>query len=140
MSTSAAFSAAESNPPALLRPPRTSIGLSDLIAANRQRDALYELSEQLLRASTPQAIYDAALDAIESALECDRSSVLLFDQSGTMQFVAWHGISADYRAAVSGHIPWPIDDPNPSPIPVANVDESEPAPPTWNSSKLPKSK
>jgi hypothetical protein len=106
MNATAALPAAESAPASSSRSHRPIIPLSDLIAANRQRDALYELSEQLLRASTPQAIYDAALDAIESALECDRASILLFDENDTMQFVAWHGISDAYRTAVTGHTPW----------------------------------
>jgi nitrate/nitrite-specific signal transduction histidine kinase len=62
--------------------------LSQLATANRQRDALYQLSERLHRAASAQAIYTAALDAIEAALDCDRSSILLFDAAGVMQFVA----------------------------------------------------
>lgn len=107
------------------RPQRPVIPLSDLIAANRQRDALYELSEQLLRASTPQAIYDAALNAIEAALECDRASILLFDENSTMQFVAWHGISASYRTAVTGHTPWKKGELGAVPIPVPDVDAAD---------------
>jgi len=64
--------------------------LSELAAANRQRDALYRLSERLHRATSPDSIYSAALDAIETALDCERSSILLFDDHGVMQFVAWH--------------------------------------------------
>jgi PAS domain S-box-containing protein len=100
---------------------RQTIPLSALIAANRQRDALYQLSEELLRASTPEAIYRAALDAIESALECERSSILLFDDRDSMQFVAWHGISDQYRAAVAGHSPWTRKDVDAVPIPVPDI-------------------
>jgi PAS domain S-box-containing protein len=107
------------------RPPRPAIPLSDLIAADRQRDALYLLSERLLRATTPTRIHDAALDAIETALECDRSSILLFDETDTMQFVAWHGLSEAYRAAVAGHSPWTRKDVDATPIPVPDVERAE---------------
>jgi PAS domain S-box-containing protein len=95
--------------------------LSQLAAANRQRDALYQLSEQLHRATTSEDIYQAALDAIESALGCDRSAVLLFDDAGIMQFVAWRGLSDDYRGAVAGHSPWSAASTDPQPIPVEDV-------------------
>ena len=120
-----ALPAVESAPALSPRPQRPIIALSDLIAANRQRDALYELSEQLLRASTPQAIYDAAIVAIESALECDRASILLFDERDTMQFVAWHGISDAYRTAVTGHSPWKKGELDAVPIPVPDIDAAD---------------
>jgi PAS domain S-box-containing protein len=99
----------------------TGAPLSELATANRQRDALYELSEQLHRASCAEAIYAAALTAIETALNCDRSSILLFDRSGTMQFVAWHGLSPGYRAAVSGHSPWSRNDADATPIAIQDI-------------------
>lgn len=95
--------------------------LSELVTASRQRDALYRLSEELHRAATADAIYNAALEAIESALGCDRSSILLFDAHGSMQFVAWHGLSAGYRAAVAGHSPWAQDDVSAVAIPIEDV-------------------
>ena len=61
---------------------RPLVPLTELATANRQRDALYLLSEQLHRANSLQEIYDAAMDAIESALNCDRSAILLFDDAG----------------------------------------------------------
>jgi len=100
---------------------RPLVPLSELAAASRQRDALYLLSEQLQRATGFQDIYDAALDAIESALECDRSAILLFDYDGRMQFVAWRGLSDDYRAVVAGHSPWNKSEPDPAPIPIPDV-------------------
>jgi GAF domain-containing protein len=95
--------------------------LSELATANRQRDALYQLSERLHRATTAQSIYSAALDAIEAALGCDRSSILLFDEAGVMQFVAWHGLSDEYRAAVTGHSPWTRGDADATPISIADI-------------------
>ncbi|HEU4592354.1 MAG TPA: GAF domain-containing protein [Steroidobacteraceae bacterium] len=95
--------------------------LSELATANRQRDALYELSERLHRAGSAEAIYTAALDAIETALDCDRSSILLFDEAGVMQFVAWHGLSDGYRAAVTGHSPWTPHDAEAAPLAIADI-------------------
>jgi PAS domain S-box-containing protein len=95
--------------------------LSELAVANRQRDALYLLSEQLHRANTLKEIYDAAMDAIESALGCDRSSILLFDDAGVMQFVASRGLSVEYRAAVTGHTPWKADEADATPIDMPDV-------------------
>lgn len=99
--------------------------LSEVAPANRQRDALYQLSEQLHRASSLQETYDAAMDAIEAALNCDRSSILLFDDAGVMQFVASRGLSPGYRAAVTGHSPWRAGDTNASPIDMSNVATSD---------------
>jgi len=95
--------------------------LSEFATANRQRDALYKLSEQLHRARSAQAIYSAALAAIETALDCDRSSILLFDARGSMDFVAWHGLSDGYREAVSGHSPWSRGDTDAVPIAVPDI-------------------
>jgi PAS domain S-box-containing protein len=95
--------------------------LSELATANRQRDALYRLSEQLARATSAQAIYSAALEAIETALDCDRSSILLFDDAGTMQFVAWQGLSTGYRAAVTGHSPWKAGEMDAAPIAMPDI-------------------
>ena len=101
------------------------IPLSELAAANRQRDALYLLSEQLHGANTANAIHEAAMDAIESALNCDRSSILLFDGGGIMQFVAHRGLSDGYREAVTGHSPWTIDEVDARPIAIPDVTASE---------------
>jgi GAF domain-containing protein len=95
--------------------------LTELVTANRQRDALYLLSERLARAKTLEQIHGAALAAIEAALDCDRSSILLFDEDGVMRFVAWNGLSANYRAAVSGHSPWTRDAKDPVPIAIPDI-------------------
>jgi GAF domain-containing protein len=95
--------------------------LSELAIANRQRDALYLLTDQLHRANAIDEIHSAAMDAIESALNCDRSAILLFDETGVMQFAASRGLSDEYRAAVTGHSPWKIDDPDAQPIAIADV-------------------
>lgn len=101
--------------------PADSTPLSELAIASRQRDALYLLAEQLALADSAERIHAAALQAIEAALDCDRSSILLFDERGSMQFVAWHGLSASYREAVAGHSPWRPDDVTATPIVLSNI-------------------
>jgi PAS domain S-box-containing protein len=113
------------SPPQAAPPRPQLLPLSELAAANRQRDALYLLSERLHGATTLPMIHDAALDAIESALGCDRSSILLFDEHDSMQFVAWRGLSPEYRAAVSGHSPWTRQESRPKPIPIPDVAQAD---------------
>jgi PAS domain S-box-containing protein len=69
------------------------------------------------------------LDAILSALQCDRASILLFDNQDVMRFVAWRGLSDHYRKATDGHSPWKPDTKDPQPISMdyvrtADLDES----------------
>ena len=84
------------------------------------------LTESLGRASTLDAVYDGALDALQQGLDVERASILLFDAAGVMSFVAWRGLSDRYRHAVNGHTPWKPDsrDLTPICIPDAYVDES----------------
>jgi GAF domain-containing protein len=122
MGQSATLSVIASTTGASAHARHASVPLSELAAANRQRDALYLLSEQLHRATTVQEIFDAAMDAIQSALSCDRSAILLFDDAGIMQFVASRGLSSGYRAAVTGHSPWRIDEVDAVPIDIPDVE------------------
>jgi PAS domain S-box-containing protein len=93
--------------------------------AAEDHTALYELTDRLYRAGSRSDIFGAALNAIARALQCDRASILLFDHSGDMRFVAWHGLSDGYRRAVEGHSPWARNAKDPQPICVENVDESD---------------
>jgi signal transduction histidine kinase len=92
---------------------------------SRRLAAVAQLTDALGRATTPEDVYTAALDAIQASLT-DRASVLLFDENGVMSFVAWRGISDDYRRAVHGHTPWTPQTQAPKPISVSDVfaDES----------------
>jgi PAS domain-containing protein len=96
-------------------------------ALAKQRDeqaALYQLTDSLYRAETLDHAHEAAL-AISRALGCDRASVLLFDDSGVMQFVGWRGLSEEYRRAVDGHSPWTRDVKDPEPICVEDIEASD---------------
>lgn len=92
-------------------------------------NALYRLTDRLYRARSLSDVFDAALDAITTALGCERASILLFDAAGVMEFVAWRGLSEAYRRAVRGHTPWTPQDRDAQPIYVIDIDETnEPGP------------
>ena len=65
------------------------------------------------------------LDAIARALGCDRASILMFDHTGVMKFVAWRGLSDGYRRAVEGHSPWTRDSKDPQPISIDDIERAE---------------
>jgi PAS domain S-box-containing protein len=84
--------------------------------------ALYELTHRLQRAVSEVEFYEAALDAIVRATGCPRASILLFDAQGVMRFVAWRGLSEEYRRAAEGHSPWSRNDENVEPIGVQDIE------------------
>ncbi|HSL31705.1 MAG TPA: PAS domain S-box protein [Anaerolineales bacterium] len=82
----------------------------------REQAALYTFVDQLHRTASLEDIFNAGLDAILSGLQCDRASILLFDESDLMRFVAWRGLSDEYRNATEGHSPWTPEAVDPEPI------------------------
>jgi PAS domain S-box-containing protein len=89
---------------------------------NRRRaELLYGLAAAVMDADQIEQIFDAALDAIESALGADRASILLFDTDDVMRFKAWRNLSPEYRRAVEGHSPWARGSRSPQPIISADV-------------------
>jgi PAS domain S-box-containing protein len=86
-----------------------------------EQAALFAFSERLQHCASAGQVYDAALDAIIRALGCERASILRFDPADVMCFVAWRGLSEDYRAAVEGHSPWARDETDPSPVCIEDV-------------------
>lgn len=87
----------------------------------RELATLFHLTERLQAAKSAEDVYDAALEAITEALGCERASILCFDPASVMRFVAFRGLSEQYRRAVDGHSPWTPDTPNPAPIFVADI-------------------
>jgi PAS domain S-box-containing protein len=85
---------------------------------------LYRLTDRLYRARIMAEVYDAALDAITDAMDCTRASVLLFDDSEVMRFVAWRGLSDDYRSSLEGHTPWKAGETNPEPLFITEIETS----------------
>ncbi len=96
-----------------------------LADAARQHKALYEFVERRHEAQRSSDIYAAALDAILSALLCDRASILLLDGQGVMRFVAWHGLSEQYRRAVEGHSPWESGVKDPKPTCISDINNAD---------------
>jgi PAS domain S-box-containing protein len=90
--------------------------------AEQQQLALYQFAQRQTIATNVAEIYDAALDAILSAMECHRAAILLFDKENVMRFVAWRGLSKKYRQAVEGHSPWKPDAKSPQPLGISDVD------------------
>jgi PAS domain S-box-containing protein len=89
--------------------------------AEQQQLALYQFAQLQHIATNVDEIYDASLDAILSAMDCHRASILLFDKN-VMRFVAWRGLSESYRKAVAGQSPWKSDAKGPKPICINEVD------------------
>ncbi len=79
-------------------------------------EILYRLSDLLAAARDADALYQAALASLAEGLEADRAAILLVDAEGTMRFRASRGLSAAYQAAVTGHSPWPPGDEAPAPV------------------------
>lgn len=90
----------------------------------RELAALYSFSDSMQQPSDLPAVYEAALNAICEALQCDRASILIFDDQDVMRFVHWRGLSDGYRAAVEGHSPWKRTDTDPAPFGVERVAEA----------------
>lgn len=83
--------------------------------------ALYEFTDAVYHARSVEEIYTSALDVITLTLRCERASILLFDDEGTMQLVAWRGLSDRYRTRLAGHTPWKPGDRDPPPIFVPDI-------------------
>ncbi|WP_201415035.1 PAS domain-containing protein [Mesorhizobium sp. J8] len=83
----------------------------------------------MYRAVSKDEVFEAALEAICDALGCKSASILQFDDEQVMRFVAWRGLSDDYRQAVDGHTPWRAGQRGVSPIYVADILQTEE--PAW---------
>lgn len=91
----------------------------------RREQVLFRFVDRLHRAESETMIYEAALDSILSGLCCHRASILLFDESGIMRFVASRGLSDEYIRAVEGHSPWQADDFDAQPISISDIATAE---------------
>ena len=87
--------------------------------------ALFQFSERLQNATALSEAYEATITAVLNALQCDRAALLLFDEANVLRFVAWHGLSQGYRAAVEGHFPWKSGATRPQPICIPDIREAE---------------
>lgn len=85
------------------------------------RTLLRELMRHAANAGSLDAVYSAALQGVQFQLGVDRASILVFDAAGTMRFVAWAGLSDEYRQAVDGHSPWTSNETKPKPLLIGDV-------------------
>jgi PAS domain S-box-containing protein len=97
----------------------------DLARRMDEQAALFQFSECLQHVKSTEEIHQVALEAIMRALDCERASILLFDHVGVMRFVAWRGLSEQYRRAVEGHSPWSKDERHPKPLVVDDISAAE---------------
>jgi PAS domain S-box-containing protein len=104
---------------------------AEAVVARRadEQAALYRFTNRLYRAESLKDSYGAALDAIMDAMHCSRASILRCESDGIMRFVAWRGLSEGYRRATTGHLPWTLDDANPEPVCMTDIDRAELDPP-----------
>ena len=100
-----------------------------LAKALGRQAALYQFLERRHRAQSLEEIYDAALDAILSALDCSRAAILLLDDSGMMRFAGSRGLSEEFCKFVESYSSWKVDPSNSravcvSDVAAADLDES----------------
>ncbi|MEZ2128823.1 MULTISPECIES: PAS domain S-box protein [unclassified Sinorhizobium] len=96
-----------------------------LVRHVEEQAALYEFTDGLQRAGTLDQVHQLALNSIKRALRCDRAAILLFDEAGTLKFVASHGLSQSYQLAVEGHSPWSQDSADPEPICINDIEQAD---------------
>src|SRR5215471_16589843 len=87
------------------------------------RGALHRLVDQAADAGSLEAVYQTALRCVQDGLNVERASLLVLDTARSMRFVAWSGLSSEYRSAVDGHSPWSPDETNPTPVLVPDVEQ-----------------
>ena len=93
--------------------------------AEQQQRVLYQFAQLQNVATGVGELREASLNAIFSAMGCDRASILLLDTGKVMRFVGWRGLSEKYRKAVEGHSPWKPDAKDPKPIWINDVDRAD---------------
>lgn len=91
-----------------------------------QIQIIAHLSEAVNSVKNLEEIYDVALHALMKTIKADKSSILLFDKQGVMQFVDSVGLSAEYQSRASGHSPWTQSEINARPILVSDA-ENDPS-------------
>lgn len=110
-----------------LREERDRLRDAETVSARRTREvtALYEFTNSVQHSRSMDDVYESALDAMCTTLECDRGSILLFDEAGVMRFVASRGLSERYRNAVEGHSPWKRGEKNPKPFGINDLQAAD---------------
>lgn len=84
-------------------------------------ELLYALADATQRASSLEALYEAALDALSGALGTTRTAVLCSDEHDMMEFKASRGISERHRSALNGRMASPRNEQSAPPIIVSDA-------------------
>ncbi|HKQ08497.1 MAG TPA: ATP-binding protein [Blastocatellia bacterium] len=87
-------------------------------------ETIYQLIAAIGRAKQIEEIYEEALNGLQDTAAADRAAILLLEGDGVMRFKAWRGLSEQYRGAVEGHTPWTLEDTDPQPVLIANVEHA----------------
>ena len=87
----------------------------------RELECLYGMMGALNQAHELEDIYRIAIDALMTAADADRASILIYGADNRMHFRAWRGLSEEYRRAVDGHSPWQREQRNVRSITVSDV-------------------
>lgn len=90
----------------------------------RSGAALWQLIDTVACCSDIETVHRAAVTCLTRTLNVRRAAALAFDAGDVMRFVAWEGLSPEYRAAVDGHSPWTRDEPDATPVLVPDVTRS----------------
>lgn len=93
-----------------------------VLDARTRAEQLYRFAQAVVEADRLELVFQAALNAIETALGTSSAAILTADSDGTLRFRAWRNLSDSYRLAVEGHSPWPRGALNPAPVLVPDVE------------------
>lgn len=93
----------------------------ETLAGRARAEQLHRFAQVVVGAKHIDVVYEAAMAAVDVALDVTRSAILTFDHEGVMRFRAWRGLSDEYRQAVEGHSPWQLDAPGPAPVLVSDT-------------------
>src|SRR5262245_28420182 len=100
------------------------VDISERKRAERQFQAIYELTSSVAHTENIEDVFTATLDALEQALGATSGAVLLMDEDGVMRFSASRALSQDYRTSFENESLWlQVETPKPLLIPdVAAID------------------
>ncbi len=96
-----------------------------IIDTRTRMELLYEVIARLNRADTLEQVYQITIEGAKAILRADRASVLIFGDDGKVHFVAWDGLSEQYRSITDGHCPWQQNDLHANPIFIPDVAQSD---------------
>ena len=92
------------------------------VEARSRAEQLYHFAKSVVSAEKVDEVFEAALDAIGTALGTSRGAILIYDDAKVMRFRAWRQLSESYRRAVEGHSPWGPDAVAPQSVLVPDVE------------------